>query len=86
MVYHYREDGWTSCDTGPGDSDGTAVWYYNDTTGGQSGAPFVSFFGGTDYRVRAVHSGYYSRGFANTNGGRRIKSDLVEFIRAFGGF
>jgi V8-like Glu-specific endopeptidase len=81
LVYHYREDGWTSCGTYP-----DRVWYYNDATGGQSGAPLVSYWSDGSWRVRAIHSGGFSGLFDDSNQGRRMTSDLYDWLVSNSGF
>jgi V8-like Glu-specific endopeptidase len=81
LVYHYREDGWTSCGTYP-----DRVWYYNDATGGQSGAPLVSYWSDGSWRVRAIHKGFFSGVFDDSNQGRRMTSDLYSWLSSNSGF
>jgi V8-like Glu-specific endopeptidase len=80
LVYHYREDGWTSCGTYP-----DRVWYDNDATGGQSGAPLVSYWSDGSWRVRAIHKGEHV-GLSTTNQGRRMTSDLYSWLSSNAGF
>lgn len=80
LFWDYREDGWTSCITYP-----NHVWYYNDNSGGQSGGPYFSWIDNT-IRVRAVNMAIFNGLFSDSNGGRRIDSQTVNFFTAYAGY
>jgi V8-like Glu-specific endopeptidase len=79
LVYHQR-----------GDAEVKALQpqvfkYYNDTAPGQSGTAFISFHGGSDYRVRAIHRGEVEWWNVDHNEGREFESNVREFFNANSG-
>jgi V8-like Glu-specific endopeptidase len=80
LAYDYRENGWTSWPTYP-----DRVWYYNDSTGGQSGTALVSFWSDSSWRVRAIHHGEFC-GFSCSGDGRRMTSDLFSWLSSNAGY
>jgi V8-like Glu-specific endopeptidase len=60
----------------------TQLWHQNDTTDGQSGAPYWTNSGGT-IRVRGIHWGWDPGN--GTNAARRWNSELDSFCTANGG-
>lgn len=76
----YRTNGWTSCVTYP-----NHLWYYNDNCGGQSGAPFWTNYSGS-YKVRAINMAIFTGVFDDSNGGRRIEQDVIDFFNANKGY
>lgn len=79
LVYHWRDDAWTSL-TYP-----ARLWYMNDTTNGQSGTPFISYYEGGSWRARAIHRGGHTGVFSDSNQGRRLDSSLITWLTSFGG-
>ncbi len=79
LVYHERGDGYTTF-TYP-----DRVFYTVDTTGGQSGGPFTSYFANGDYRVRGVHKGYHPGVFSESNQARKMTQSLFNWFVANGG-
>lgn len=80
MFWHQHGGGYTNC---CGFYNGH-VWYHNDTSDGQSGAPYWTF-DGTSHNVRAIHYGHNT--FANDfNGGVRIKDSVINFLTSYAGY
>jgi len=79
LAYDYRENGWTSWPTYP-----DHVWYYNDSTGGQSGTAYVSYWSDSSWRVRAVHHGEFC-GASCSGDGRRMTTDLFSWFSSNAG-
>lgn len=76
----YRTDGWTSCVTYP-----NHLWYYNDNSGGQSGAPFWTNYSGS-YKVRAINFAIWTGAFDDSNAGRRIDQSVIDFMNKYKGY
>jgi V8-like Glu-specific endopeptidase len=80
LVFHQRGDGY-STPTYP-----DRVFYLVDTSGGQSGGPFTSYYQGNDYRIRGVHKGFSIGVFEDTNQGRKMTQSLFNWFYANGGW
>jgi V8-like Glu-specific endopeptidase len=80
LVFHQRGDGY-STPTYP-----ARVFYLVDTSGGQSGGPFTSYYASGDYRIRGVHKGVHYGAFEDTNQARKMTQSLFNWFVANGGW
>jgi len=81
MFQHTDSSGYTSS----AGAYPTQPWYLNDTTDGQSGAPYFTTVAGT-VRVRGIHWGYDLGVFQDTHAARRWDSTLDAWCSTAGGF